>query len=198
MVPPMRKGVGVLAALLAISACSSTSEDAAPTGSALVLQLAEDAQAAGYEVQYDALSDGEVTPSEYQESIDRTRACLRDMGIDTTEPMLNPVDSLTLLFDFATSEDAVKATEGPTCQDEYQNLTEIAYLSTHQARMDAAFSALLKACVEAQGATIEGTPDRYREYVDAVGQENLDLLVGCATESARTINPNAPSLVLTY
>lgn len=184
---------------LAASGCSSgTDAGEAETAYAAVRAAAQVAQAAGHDSQYAILRDGEVTEAEYSDAVDRTRACLRDAGLGLTELVLNPVDGLRLLYGITPNGQSqdVMNTLGNDCPVRESALVEVQYLATHRARMDLPLLDATARCLTDGGYYVSGMEVNVRDLIASVGPDSERVVADCVTESARSLYPDLPSIIV--
>lgn len=177
--------------LLCLSGCGPSDR-----GSEEPFDAAEAAREAGFTEQYTVLSDGHVTAAEYEESIDRVRQCLNEYGIETTEPWINPVDSLMLVWDYPAGPPGYNG--DPDCVRRYIGYVQPEYLILGEPRMDEPLLAYARTCLAESGRPLEGDPRNAGDMADELGPDAAQLLAGCLHGGLQELYPEYPVQIVTW
>lgn len=190
--------VACLFALL-LTGCSGGSDDPR----AIVLNAAQEARAAGAEANAEAMDDGELTEDEYRAAARRYQECYREQGIVLPEPVLSPVDNVTLEWDFpdtafSSGEETGEALE--LCTQQWTPVS-VAYGATHDHHTDPLLLAAARECLKEQGFD---TPEDAVRVADIVGDPNTDsgrqsaAAEKCLIDEAFKLYPDLPAVTVQY
>lgn len=188
---------GVIAMLLV--GCSSGGADPR----AVVLNSAQEARTAGSEANAQAMEDGELTEDEYRAAARRYQECYRDEGIVLPEPILSPVDNVTLEWDFpdtAFSSDAQISEALEICTSQWTPVS-LAYGATHEQHIDPLLLAATRECLQDAGFD---TPDDAARVADLVGDPSNDsgqqrsATEKCLIDEAFELFPELPAVTVQY
>lgn len=180
------KVVGALVITLALSAGCTSAAGNASRGTPAV--DAEKAQAW-------ALSDGVVTEAEYRTAIERFISCVRDAGYEVTDPVLSPIDRLTLLYDLTANGDRERWNK----RIEYCNDTEVSYIEPRyvEAReqvMEPSLRAASAECLNHRGFELTGNERNVRDFVKATNGSTATVME-CVTPALQRLFPNVPGFL---
>lgn len=190
-----RSAVGALCAVVAFSpaACGAPVPVTGPELEYLsIAELEADARARGWDEQAAILADGVVTRAEYEQALDDTRACAERDGNGITDPVLSPIDNLTLEFGFpqgAMTEDDVWEMSDQRLQRYFWSVQN-GYQSTHDAAMDADILGASLSCMRERGHTIAGEVTNAGQMAVQVSREGELELAECISESAMRLRPD--------
>ena len=193
MANPLRLGAGAAFAALALTACagSASTESAEPNP---VLDFAQQAREAGYEDQYSILSDGTVSRAEYETAVDAALSCNREVGRETYEPWINPVDGITIMYDFLPGEGI--PVDGPgadiDCETQHVIYVSSAYQAVNPAVMDEPLRQNIRECATDAGLNTTGGEMNVADFIDSVGESNSQALLDCVSAGLKTLYPDQP------
>lgn len=180
-----RNVVGVLAAMLALTAgCTSTADTggrgAAPADT-------------GYpKSQAWALNDGVVTDEEYRTAVAQAIACARAARLTVGEPQVSPVDNLTLLYDIETSGDPdawSRTVDG--CNEAHLSIIEPRYIEKRTQVMAPELRTAVDRCLRGHGVATSGTESNMAQFVAAT-KNTGEVAAQCVNQSLPVVFPKAP------
>lgn len=195
-----RFSIAVACALaLLLTGCSGGGNDPR----AIVLNAAEQARAAGSEANAKAMDDGDLTEDEYRAAARRYQECYRDQGIVLPEPVLSPVDHVTLEWDYpdtalSSGKETGKALE--VCANQWTPVS-LAYGATHDQHTDPLLLDAARKCLKTEGFD---TPDDAVRVADLIGDPNSDsgkqsaAAEKCLIAEAFKLYPDLPAVTVQY
>jgi hypothetical protein len=175
--------------LLVIAACGGPSPDAGSRDPQDGDPLGIDPQ----RTQAWALGDGVVTKEEYTAAVKAFRGCITAAGYRVSEPMISPVDGLTLLYDLLPSGDPKvwnKAIEA--CNLRHISHIEPAYVEGHTQMMAVRLRAATANCLTRQGIALKGGEKNLADFISAAGMRRRQSVMDCVVKAARELFPNLP------
>lgn len=142
-----------------------------------------------------ALGDGNVTEEEYRTAVAKFIGCMADAGYGATEPMLSPVDGLTLLFDFKPSGDiAAYNAKLELCNETQFTQIEPKYVEARTQVMDPALRKAATECLTKEGFEVTGTETNVREFMAATGT-TVQVTMDCVSPAMKKLFPGLPALL---
>ncbi len=140
-----------------------------------------------------ALEDGVVTKAEYHKAVGGFLTCLREAGYEVTEPVISPMDGLTLLYDIVPSgEPAAWNEKLESCNHRHLSHIEPAYVEAIEHVMDESLRQGVAQCLAKKGITAKGSERNATDFVAASGNRPL-VVMECVTTTARAIFPGLPN-----
>ncbi|MEW1976300.1 hypothetical protein AB0301_14665 [Microbacterium profundi] len=191
--------IAACAIVFLLTSCSSGGQDPR----AIVLNQAEQARAAGSEANAKAMEDGELTEGEYYAAARRYQECYREQGIVLPEPVLSPVDNVTLEWDFpdtAMSSGKKTGEALETCTKQWTPVS-LAYGATHDQHTDPLLLDATRECLKKEGFD---TPDDAVRVADLIGDPNSDsgkqstAAEKCLIAEAFKLYPDLPAVTVQY
>jgi len=182
-----------------VTGCAA--EESPPSGGQqVVLALAEDADQAGAEAQYDMLRDGDVTRSEYAQALDQMAACWLELGVQMSEPYVNPVDGIQFMYDVSAVGPTAPDVEGSQeeCRTANLSFVEQAFVGSTEPVMDPRLQSAVVQCVGERGLRVTGDEVNLRELVDAVGEAEAGEVTGCLDSVIREVFPDIGPYGVSY
>lgn len=180
-----------------LAGCGSSNSDPR----AIVLNAAEQARDAGAEANAEAMEDGELTEDEYRAAARRYQECYRDQGIVLPEPVLSPVDNVTLEWDFPdTAISTETAAKLEVCTGQWTPVS-VAYGATHDQFIDPLLLAATRTCLSDAGFD---TPEKSVRVADLVGDPSKDsgrqsaAAEKCLIAQAFKLYPTLPAVTVQY
>lgn len=188
------------AAVLSLVSCSEAPQTEADAQRQAVLDYASQAKEAGLDDQYKVLADGEVSQSEYETQVDVALSCNRDRGRGTYEPWINPVDGITILYDFLPGQGVTvsESESGQDCETLHSAAVQAAYIATHEPVMQDALRAYVAECAPAYSVTLSGTERSLADFVRSAGDARKDGVLTCVDNGLRKLHPDDPIYFVTY
>lgn len=141
-----------------------------------------------------ALNDGTVTEDEYRKAVTEFVVCVRAAGYAIDDPVLSPVDGLSLIYDIIPAGDPI--TFNTAVQD--CNLATIShieprYVEPRHQHMDDRLRPAVDKCLRGHGVTTTGQEENIIDF--GMRTENDDLLLGCVLPAVREVFPTAPKTI---
>jgi hypothetical protein len=138
-----------------------------------------------------ALEDGMVTVTEYHIAVDRFIACVRDAGYEVSEPVLSPVDGLSLLYDIAPSgEPRIYNNTMQSCNLSHVSLIEPAFVESQSQVMNETLRQAVVTCLQGQSIPANGKERNATEFAAVAGNNQVTL--SCVVDSTRKLFPELP------
>lgn len=187
------------AVAILLTGCSSGATDPR----AIVLNSAQEARSAGSEANAEAMDDGELTEDEYRAAARRYQECYREEGIVLPEPVLSPVDNVTLEWEFPDTtftSDAQISKALELCTSQWTPVV-LAYGATHEQHTDPLLLKAARECLEDAGFT---TPEDAVRVADLVGDPSNDsgkqrsAAEKCLIDEAFKLFPELPAVTVQY
>ncbi|MFC8427565.1 hypothetical protein [Streptomyces sp. NPDC057253] len=142
-----------------------------------------------------ALRDDRVTASEYRTAITRFLACIEDSGYRTSDPVISPIDGLSLLYDITPSGDPATYNERvQRCNLGHLSMIEPSYVESHHKVMDQPLRIAVGKCLERRGAHVSGTEQNATDFATAAHDEPA--VVECVTETRQQLYPGLPDFAV--
>jgi len=139
-----------------------------------------------------ALDDHVVTQDEYRAAVTGFISCMAAAGYQSTEPVVSPVDGITLLYDITPEGDPKIWNEKiETCNLLHLSHIEPAYLESRQQIMDESLREATITCLDNQGIGMTGRERVVADFAAAAG-ERTQTVMECVTDSARKLFPELP------
>lgn len=188
----------VAVASFALTACSGGSSDPG----AVVQSLAAEAKAAGSDENAALLEDGKVSEDELYDAARRYQSCVRDLGVELPEPVMSPVDSVTLMWDeLATVELGGEAAEQATqCRQQYEPVSG-AFVVTHKSVMDPALVDAVSDCMVSAGFEVPPDASSVADFVGGEGEDDsgrVSQAEKCTVYNAMRLFPEQPGVTFRY
>lgn len=140
-----------------------------------------------------ALGDGTATQAEYHTAVERFISCMHDAGHGSTEPIVSPIDGLTLLYDIVPDGDPVAWNETiEACNARHLSHIEPAYVESQEHVMDVSLRQGTVDCLMRQGVTLSGHERNVTDFVTAAGGRT-PMVLSCVINTARALFPKLPS-----
>ncbi len=162
--------------------------------SADVQERGQEMRKQGNDFVADRFADGEVTGEEYREGVDMFVTCMNDRGYTTTDPILSPVDNLSIMVE---PDPAGKSMDvyGPDLEEcrMYMGQLEAMYPITHTQVMDAPLLVAIKACMAEVGEPVPEDASNYPEMkpADLTFESPWNIVFGeCLTKNVFTLYPD--------
>ncbi len=196
-------GVALGGGGMVLSACGPGDDESEVVRELVYQSVAEaeaEARANGWDSQVRLLEDGVVTAAEYEQAIDNTRACAERGANGITEPVLSPVDNLTLEFGFpigAMAEEDVWAVSDD-CSQQHLWTVQAAYVSTHDAVMDVDIRVDTLACMADHGHPIAAEVRNAREMASRIGRDAESQLAECISDVTLRLRPELESIGVSW
>lgn len=171
--------------LAAVTGCSSVAEGAGPDS----LGIDPEVEQAW------ALGDGVVDRHEYRTAMARFVSCLADSGYQVTEPVLSPIDQLTLLYDIVPEGDPDTWNRNvEICNLRHISHIEMVYVEAQEQVMDESLRSAAAGCLSEKGVVLTGDERAVEDFVLAAGGDGATAM-DCVLVSARRLFPELPSAV---
>jgi hypothetical protein len=142
-----------------------------------------------------ALDDGVVTDSEYRTAVDGFVSCMRDAGYSVTDPVLSPIDGLTLLYDLDFSGDPdvwnVKVEE---CNLGNVSHIEPSYVEQREQVMDPKLRSATAQCLTRKGIEPTGHEHNVTDFYDTAGKQE-DAARECVGKAMLEEFPDYPNFI---
>ena len=141
------------------------------------------------------MADGVVSEDEYRKAIDGFVSCVRDAGYPVTDPVLSPIDGLTLLYDLAPSGDPDawnKKTED--CNQAHVSHIEPAYVEGRKQTMAPALQAATVKCLRGKGFALPDKERDVKDFVEATDHVG-NAVMECVTTAMEREFPAMPDLL---
>ncbi|WP_179118083.1 hypothetical protein [Saccharothrix sp. ALI-22-I] len=136
-----------------------------------------------------------MSENEYRDAIEAFRSCVRDAGYPVGEPVLSPVDGLTLLYDIPpTGEPDAWNRKVEECNLAHVSHIEPAYVEAREQTMVPTLRDAAVECLRDKGFTPKGTERNVKELVDSTG-ETANVAMECVTNSLRRLFPQVPGFL---
>lgn len=141
------------------------------------------------EAQAWALDDGVVTESEYRSAIDGFVSCMRDAGYAISDPVLSPVDGLTLLYDLDPSgpPDAWNK-KVEECDASYVSQIEPTYVEARDQVMEPSLRSATARCLSDKEIKLSGKEQNVKEFSDSANDPG-NVVMQCVTTAMRELFP---------
>lgn len=141
-----------------------------------------------------ALNDGTVTDDEYKTAISQFVMCVTDAGYRVTDPVLSPVDGLTLLYDLTPQGDPDRWNEKmESCNVTYVSHIEPTYVEARQQVMDPSLRDRTGQCLRDKGFILSGTESNVEQFRDSTGGSNT--VMECVSASLKELFPTVPGFL---
>ncbi|GAB1514391.1 hypothetical protein [Actinophytocola sp. KF-1] len=119
-----------------------------------------------------ALADGVVTESEYRTAVDGFVSCMRDAGYQVTDPVLSPVDGLSLLYDLEFSGDpAAWNAKVEECNLGHVSHIEPSYVEEREQVMHPELRSATARCLNGKGVRLNGREHNVKDFYEAAGEQ---------------------------
>lgn len=176
---------GLILVLIFVAGCTSTAGD---SGRGAQLREPEYPAAQAW-----AVGDGTVSETEYRAAIDGFVSCMREAGYTIGDPVLSPIDGLTLLYDLIPSgnPDAWNK-KVEECNRAHVSHIEPAYVEARAQTMAPPLRAATAKCLSAKGFTLRGTERNLADFAKATNNIG-DALMDCLATTVPQVFPGLPS-----
>lgn len=142
-----------------------------------------------------ALDDSVVTESEYRTAIDGFVSCMREVGYSVTDPVVSPIDGLTLLYDLNPSGDPdawnKKVEE---CNTSYVTEIEPTYVEARNQTMEPSLRSATAQCLTGDGFRVSGNERNVKDFVDSTGNTG-NVVMHCVTTAMEQLFPDYPGFL---
>ncbi|SEF37492.1 hypothetical protein SAMN05421837_11452 [Amycolatopsis pretoriensis] len=136
-----------------------------------------------------------VTETEYRTSIDGFVSCMRNAGYAVTDPVLSPIDGLTLLYDLHPSGDPdawnKKVDE---CDSGFVSQIEPAYVESREQVMAPVLRSATATCLTDGGIRLSGSEHNVKDFVDAAEGAG-DKVMRCISTAMKRLFPDYPGFL---
>lgn len=197
----------VLIGILVAGAVAACDQPSAPTVEPVreiedvsIRDLEVEAREHGWDEQARMLADGSVSEAEYLQAVDEVRACAERDGNGISEPVLSPIDNLTLEFGFpqgALSDDEVWSMSD-RCLQQWFWTVHTGYLVSHDARMDTDLLEASVECMAEQGFTLAGDLRNARDLAVRVPREGEAALADCIADAVARLRPDLDGVGISW
>lgn len=142
-----------------------------------------------------ALEDRVVSESEYRAAVANFVSCVRDAGYSISDPMLSPVDGLTLLYDITPSGDPdAWSRKLEECNLTHVSHIEPAYVEAREQTMEPSLRAATVTCLRSKGFEPRGTERNVKDFVDSTDGVGT-AVTQCVTTSIGQLFPELPDFL---
>lgn len=147
------------------------------------------------EAQAWALDDGVVTESEYHTAIDGFVSCMRAAGYSVTDPVVSPIDGLTLLYDLNPSGSPDAWNEKlEECDTSYVSMIEPTYVEARDQVMEPSLQAATARCLSEKDIRVGGNERNVKDFVDSADEPG-NVIMQCVTPAMRQLFPDYPGFL---
>ena len=142
-----------------------------------------------------ALDDGVVTEGEYRTAIDGFVSCMRDAGYEVTDPVVSPIDSLTLLYDLTPSgpPDAWNK-KVEECDTSFVSMIEPTYVEARDQVMEPSLQAATARCLSERDIRVGGNERNVKDFVDSADEPG-NVIMQCVTTGMEQLFPDYPGFL---
>lgn len=142
-----------------------------------------------------ALDDGVVTESEYRTAIDGFVSCMRDAGYSVTDPVVSPIDGLTLLYDLnpSGSPDAWNK-KLEECDTSYVSMIEPTYVEARDQVMEPSLRSATARCLNDKDIRVSGNERNVKEFANSAGEPG-NVIMQCVSPSMHKLFPDYPGFL---
>jgi hypothetical protein len=145
------------------------------------------------EAQAWALDDGVVTDNEYREAIDGFVSCMRDAGYPVTDPVVSPIDGLTLLYDMNPSgPPEVWNEKVEECDSSFVSMIEPTYVESRDQVMEPSLRSATARCLNDKGVELSGNERNVKDFSDSADDPG-NIVMQCVSTSLRQLFPEYPT-----
>lgn len=138
-----------------------------------------------------ALEDGRVDAAEYGRAMNEFISCVRGAGYEVTDPVISPIDGLSLLYQITPSGDPASYNEAvQRCNLSHLSMVEPTYVESHPKVMEETLRSAVVRCLRGRGRTASGDERNATELAEAARDEPA--VVECITESRVRLFPELP------
>lgn len=142
-----------------------------------------------------ALWDDRVTAGEYRTAITRFLACIEDSGYRTGDPVLSPIDGLSLLYDITPSGDPATYNDRvQRCNLGHLSMIEPTYVESHRKVMDQPLRRAVGKCLKGRGVSVSGAEQNATDFATTARDEPT--VVECVTETRQQLYPDLPDFAV--
>lgn len=142
-----------------------------------------------------ALRDDRVTAGEYRTAITRFLACVEDSGYRTGDPVISPIDGLSLLYDITPSGDPATYNDRvQRCNLRHLSMIEPTYVESHRKVMDQPLRRAVGKCLEDRGMNVSGAEQNATDFATTAHDEPA--VVECVTETRQQLYPGLPDFAV--
>nr|WP_240982696.1 hypothetical protein [Streptomyces sp. S3(2020)] len=174
---------------VAVAACSPGTDNGTDSGTQ---GANEDVPLPG---QQWALRDDRVTAGEYRTAITRFLACIQDSGYRTGDPVISPIDGLSLLYDITPSGDPTTYNDRvQRCNLSHLSMIEPTYVESHRKVMTQPLRRAVGECLEDRGVKVSGTEHNATDFATTARDEPV--VVECVTETRQQLYPDLPDFAV--
>lgn len=154
------------------------------------------AEAHDYAEQASLLSDGEVTEEDYRTANGLFRACLEEVGYRFGEEItIDPINGLQLQNEWNVTPgesgqlaDKKLADQADSCQDAFDTV-EMAYIGTHEKRMDPTLRAAIEQCALSQDIEVSEQNLTIDSMLEGSNDARRDIIQSCLFTSMGSLFP---------
>ena len=181
---------------LLITSCSAQEPG---YSNAHIVELSQEELSKGNSEQADALADGEVDSSEYEEAYWNLRRCLEGYGYTVTDAYLNPVTQLNydFLIDGAGHDQYEVNRRVDDCEERYWLAVSRVYVLTQPHVMAEPLKQSLVECLSQKGTNVDTNFVNLGELVDFPQVEMGDA-IDCINERIPLLYPELPAYSISF
>lgn len=141
-----------------------------------------------------ALDDGVVTDEEYRKAVDDFVLCVRAAGYAVEDPVLSPVDGLSLIYEITPAGDPTVYNDAvQKCNLSTMSHIEPRYVEPRHQRMDDRLRPVVANCLRDHGVATTGREENVVDF-DARAR-NDDLLMECVLHAVDEVFPELPKVI---
>ncbi|WP_143036065.1 hypothetical protein [Lentzea fradiae] len=136
-----------------------------------------------------------VTETEYRTAIDGFVSCMRKFDYDVTDPVLSPIDGLTLLYDLHPTGDPDtwnKNLDG--CDSSFVSQIEPVYVEARTQVMEPSLRDATAQCLAERGADLGGEERNVKNFVDTTGNSD-NIVMRCVSDAMKRLFPDYPGFL---
>lgn len=165
-----------------------------------VQQLADDARALGADQIVEILDDGDITRVELDEAARGFQDCYLAQGLTLDDPVLSPVDNVTLEWPFPEIPQDSNSEAVTKCSQQW-SIAAAAYSATHESFMEPGLSAYVAECLVDQGYEINSEASKVLDFVGDPLKDNGAQRAAaeqCIYDGALKLFPDLPGVTVQY
>lgn len=146
------------------------------------------------EITLERLEDGIVTPAEHEAAISDYRACVADLGVISSEPLVNPIDGwrVTIDFDFRGVDDQSIYDAVDRCYEQFYGVIQYGYDRSAEPVMDPTLISAAKVCIYDEGIEVREQATNMDGLLGPDGRwtDDGDKIHKCVADLAREMFPD--------
>jgi hypothetical protein len=141
-----------------------------------------------------ALSDGVVSSAEYAHAVETFINCVRAAEYQVSEPVISPIDKLTLVYDLSLTGDPTRFNNTvQDCNIAHLAFIEPAYIEANVQTMDMRLRQAVADCLTSRGITITGLERNFPDFKNKTKDENVTL--DCIIYWTHELFPELPDAI---